>query len=429
MTDWTTESIQVLLSCRTDAELLASFPGANIETLRRAQRLRRGSGREEASAMTTNNSNDKGRLSKIAELLEKSGIPLEEVGRIEKVRLGTYQMVTKDNEGEPHVHDLEANSLILTPAWADGPKWPVVQQARPTLIRPTTVRRRTPSGMKTAVILPDPQIGFRRLPDGALDPFHDERAMAIALQVITLTQPDVIVNLGDYLDFPMFGRFVQEPAFALTAQMSIDRGHKFLAEQRAAAPDSHIVVLEGNHDRRLQNFIINNAQAAFSLQRANQPSSWPVMSVPFLLRFEELGVEYVDAYPAGRYWLNDRLNCQHGHIVRSNGSTAKAIADDERVSSIHGHIHRIEMHYKTVNVRDGGRTNLAMSPGCLCRIDGTVPSTKGSTDIMGRPVTSFENWQQGLAVVTYQEGDSPFGLEHVYINDGFAIFRGQPIAA
>ena len=424
MRKWTTESIQLLLSCESNAALTAAFPGQNLETLKRAQRLHRAYNQDGITPPSTS------RLSKISELLEKSGIPLDEIGKVEKVRIGTYEMLTKDADGEAHVHELEANSIIITPAWADGPKWPVVQQAKPTLIKAVVAKKlKISGGMKTAVILPDPQIGFRRLPNGTLDPFHDEKAMSVALQVIAKTQPDTIVNLGDFLDFPMFGKFVQEPAFALTAQMSIDRGHQFLAEQRAAAPDAHIVVLEGNHDRRLQNFIINNAQAAFSLQRANQPESWPVMSVPFLLRFEELGVEYVDAYPAGRYWLNDRLNCQHGHIVRSGGSTAKAIADDERVSSIHGHIHRIEMHYKTVNVRDGGRTNFAMSPGCLCRIDGTVPSTKGSTDIMGRPVTSFENWQQGLAVVTYEDGDAPFALEHIYINDGFAIFRGQTVAA
>lgn len=168
-----------------------------------------------------------------------------------------------------------------------------------------------------------------------------------------------------------------------------------------------------------------NAAAAFGIKIAGAPDSWPVMSVPHLLRLDELDVEYVGGYPAGAYWINDRLQCIHGLKVRSSGSTAKIVSDDERVSTIFGHVHRIEMHYKTVRVRNGGRTNFAFTPGCLCRIDGAVPSTKGSTDVHGRPVLSYEDWQQGLAVVHYNEGDSPFAIEPIYIDHGRAIFRGK----
>lgn len=430
---WTPELDALLLGCTTSADLAKNFPGRNLETLRRRRRDLRNPCRRtrDRKDRKTEEVSVDDRLNRIAQLLEESGIPLDEVARVEKVRIGQYQMLTKNNDTqEAEIHDLRADSLILTPKWADGPKWPVVQPAAPVVIQPTEVPHVDRSIYKVAVVLPDPQIGFRYdHRNKSLDPFHDELAMAVALQAIRLIQPDIIINLGDFLDFASFGKYVQEPAFAHTTQAAIDRGHLFLCEQQAAAPFAHIVLFEGNHDRRLQNSVIANAQAAFGLQRANMPESWPVMSVPNLLRLEELGVEYVDAYPAGRYWINDRLNCTHGHIVRSNGSTARAVADDERVSQIFGHIHRIEMHYKTVNVRDGGRTNIAISPGCLCRIDGAVPSTKGSTDSFGRAVTQYENWQQGLAIVTYEPGDGPFSVEHVYIDRGFGFLRGQPISS
>lgn len=370
-----------------------------------------------------------GNLGKIAALLEKSGIPVDEIENVQTVRINTYQALTKNESGEAEIHDLEAASLVLKPKWQSGPKWPVVQAATPVKIMPLKVTKKE-GGFKTAVILPDVQIGFRRdIVTGQLEPFHDEKAMDIAIQIVRETQPDLIINLGDLVDFPQFGKYTQEASFALTTQASIDRAHKFLADQRANAPHAEIRLLEGNHSRRLPNMITNNAVAAFGLQRANQPQSWPVLSVPSLLRLDELEVEFISGYPANITWINDRLAAIHGHKVRSSGSTASAVVDDERVSIIFGHIHRIEAQAKTRNTKNGPRTVTAWSPGCLCRIDGAVPSTTGSTDLMGRHIERAQNWQNGLAVVTYGEGDQPFAYEQVGIFDGLAFHRGKPYFA
>jgi predicted phosphodiesterase len=369
------------------------------------------------------------RLGRIAKLLEDSGIPLDEVGRIDKVRIGDYQTTVKirDADGSDRLEQVtnRADSLVITPSWETGPEWPVIQPAAPTVVKATTAKRPDTDGWRQAVILPDPQIGYRRYEDGTLDPFHDEQAMAVALKLVRALRPDVVVNLGDFLDFAQFGTFEQEPAFALTTQAALDRGHRFLAEQRANAPEADIVLLEGNHDRRLLKATIKNAAAAFGLRRANVPESWPVLSVPHLLRLDELDVEYVEGYPAGIYWVNENVAAIHGHKVRSAGSTAAAVIDDERVSTIFGHVHRIELQHKTRRTKDGPRFSFAATPGCLCRLDGAVPSTKSSTDSAGRPVGSVENWQQGVAVVTFEPGNGRFAYEVAAIYDGELTFRGQ----
>jgi hypothetical protein len=188
------------------------------------------------------------------------------------------------------------------------------------------------------------------------------------------------------------------------------------------------VLLEGNHDRRMQNFVTTNAQAAFGLKRANVPASWPVMSIPYLLRCDELDVIYIDAWPSGEYWINDQLRCIHGNKVRSNGSTANAqVKDNPHISTIFGHVHRIEAHYKTVHDRSGPIRSLALSPGCLCRVDGAVPSVNGSTGIDGTPAVHFEDWQQGVAVVRYTD-DKFFATTH-QIMDGVALIDGQEFVA
>jgi predicted phosphodiesterase len=366
------------------------------------------------------------RLGKIADLLERSGIDPADIGKVSAVKLSEWSAFHKDDEtGDAVITPMSGASIVLTPTWETGPQWqPIDRASKVPVALPKPSKRKTKT--KTAVILPDVQFGYRRDIDTAvLDPFHDEQAISAALKVVQTVDPDLIIHLGDLLDFANFGKYEQEPGFALTVQPAIDRAHRYLAECAIASPNAKQVLLEGNHDRRLTRAIVNNAMAAFGLRRGNAPEEWPVLSIPYLLRLDELNVEYVGGYPAGIYWINDRLACIHGHKVKSSGSTAALVVDDERVSTIFGHVHRIELAYKTRRVRAGARTSLAASPGCLCRIDGTVPSVKGSYDPLGRPVPTVENWQQGCAIVTYQDGDSPFALELVPIFDGQVTFRGQ----
>ena len=73
---------------------------------------------------------------------------------------------------------------------------------------------------------------------------------------------------------------------------------------------------------------------------------------------------------------------------------------------------------------------MAASAGCLARVDGAVPSTKGSKDLDGRPIKISEDWQQGLAVITYEtQGASKFSYEVMPILDGWAMFRGTQYTA
>lgn len=405
----------------TDAEIGADMgvPAENVRSRRRTMGLKKTAAGGDISTAT-----------KIAEILEKSGIDVEDIGKIDKVRLNNYQSITKDDLGTAHVHDLEASSILLTPKWAEGPEWPVVQPAAPVVIKPYKGKKVSKSWGKTCVILPDPQIGYRKYDDGTMDPFHDEKAMSVALQIVKELQPDIIINIGDMLDLAEYSRFVGEASFARTTQASIDRAHEFLAQQKAASPSAKIVLFEGNHDRRIDTWIKKNAMQSFGLRPGGTPpETWPSMSIPALLNLDALGVKYIEGYPAGSYYINDRLKVKHGDKTGKRGTVANKIVSDEQVSTITGHTHGLEMVYHTVDTQRGPRTRFGSTLGCLCRIDGAVPSTKGSTDSFGRPVKRYEDWQQGIGVVTYLDGDNPFDLEKVYIHEGFSIFRGKPFFA
>lgn len=385
------------------------------------------SGHHERGDLENAAQNSVNKLGRIVELLERSGIDIDAIDRVEQIRLSSWEGLTKDEDGNAVVTPLSGASVVLSPAWETGPKWPLVDKAPQAPVTAPRPRKGKPPKLRTAVILPDTQIGYRRdLDNGSLDPFHDEQAISAALRVIEKVQPTEVVHLGDLLDFPSFSRFEQDATFQLTVQPAIDRAHRYLAEVVQVAPGAKHYLLEGNHDRRLQRTIVTNALAAFGLRRAEAPNDWPVLSVPHLLRTDELGVEWIAGYPANILWLSDTLAVIHGSKVRSSGSTAASVLDDSAVSIVYGHVHRIELSYKTRRLRNGAARSFAASPGCLCRVDGAVPSVKGSTDALGRPIPTVEAWQQGVGIVTYSETQRA-AIELVEIVDGVAFMRGEQI--
>lgn len=361
-------------------------------------------------------------LGKIADLLERQGISVDEVGSIGRVSL--YQSLTKNADGEAEVHDLMG--IQFSPAWETGPQFDFVRQgpAVKVTVRPVKPEPK-PDDYRVAVIIPDCQIGYYRDASGDLVPTHDEDAIRVVLNVIRQIQPDRIILVGDNVDAPEFGKYRLSPAFALTTQASIDRATLFAAELRASAPDCEIDWIAGNHEERLTNATLDNLKAAFGLRRGLSTGEPPVLSVPFLCRFDEHRVRYLAGYPASSVWINERLRVIHGHKVASGGSTAHKYLATEKTSVIFGHIHRREWAERSREDFSGPKTILAASPGTLAKVDGSVPSTKGGIDLDGRPLTIVEDWQQGFGVVTYREGDGDFWYEQIPIHSGRAMFRGK----
>ena len=326
---------------------------------------------------------------------------------------------------------VEANPLAAGD-WA----WPPIQPAKPTVIKPAVskAKKADKGSYRLVMFVPDPQIGYRKYEDGTLDPFHDEAAIDIHFQLLAYLEDkygvDEIIHLGDYLDLPTMGKYAQEEMFAHTVQPALDYGHQLLAKQRATCPNAKIVMLEGNHDCRMQRYVVANAMASKGIKRAGAtPEDWPVMSLPYLLRLDELSVDYVGAYPAGEYWLNKSLRAIHGTTVRSNGSTASSyINKNPHISTIFGHVHRQEMQYKTVHDQDGPIRSVSASPGCLCRVDGAVPSYGSGLSDLGRPVKHWEDWQQGVIIGWIHE-DGHFQLQPIQILDGWTVHEGVEFKA
>lgn len=274
-------------------------------------------------------------------------------------------------------------------------------------------------GGDVCLILPDSQHGFRFL-DARRDtliPTHDEAACAVALEAAHVLQPSHIVLLGDMLDLAEWStKYARHPRDKYTTQPALEALHAWIAALRKTAPSARIVYLEGNHEDRMMRAMVERLEEVVDLRAVGDDT--PLVSVPGLLGLDELDVEYVGPY--GSDWWLWGVQYHHGAVVGGGrgGTVAKVLATATH-SQVFGHVHRREVASRTISTQQGDRTVTAMSPGCLCRIDGVVPGRQGS------PVT---DWQHGMAVA-YRDETLGAQLHLVPIDHGRAVVHGRAVRA
>lgn len=302
------------------------------------------------------------------------------------------------------------------------PIHPAVQPVAITLPALPASPPRPAGQLQTAVFLPDPQFGFRRdMHTGRLDPFHDRKALSVAMKLVHAIQPDRIVWLGDLLDLPDWSdRFIRSPEFYWATQPAILEASWWLAQSRLAAPHAGIDALEGNHDKRLQDALLKHLPAAYELRPTSQMELPPQMSVPHLLDLDGMGVTYHGAYPGGEVWLGPRLLAIHGDVARSGmGATVSALIRGHDVTVVQGHIHRIELLARASYTGRDTDLVVGMSPGCLCRLDGAVPGHQPRK----------QNWQQGIGIGFYDPETDEHAVYPISIAGGRAVYNGLTFAA
>lgn len=257
---------------------------------------------------------------------------------------------------------------------------------------------------KRSVVLGDAQIGFRKDPmTGELDPFHDRKAMDLTLNLLEYIQPNEIIILGDMLDMTEAGTFRKDAEFYFTVQPAILEYAFFLENIRKICPHADIIYLKGNHENRLYNHAMENMAFAYTIK--NPKNNLSIMSMRNLLSLDELDIKYIDEYPGGEYWINDRLRVIHG-----NSTKIETELNNSKVSTIMGHLHSIKKVFKTSHGRHGIEKMFVHIIGCLCLLDGSVPGKQ-------QP-----NWQQGIALVN-TVNEKYFDTTDIVFHSGKAIYN------
>lgn len=293
---------------------------------------------------------------------------------------------------------------------------PIMPMLQPVeVVIPKTSRKTDPKrsdGIRRALIIPDPQIGFRRrLHTHELVPFHDRRVLCLALQIAEAEQVDSVEFIGDWLDMSEFStKFTPEPEFYWTTMPALLEAAWWLG-QFHFVPTKRL--LEGNHERRIRDWTNQYARAAYALRPVDELELPASLSIERLIPMEKLGVEYRVGYPANGYWLNANVFMEHGDVVRSAaGATAGAVINKSTYTTVFGHIHRRELVSRRIQTRDGDAFQTAFCPGCACRVDGVVPGS-----------TPKDQWQQGLGLIEYT--DDRENIIPIAVQNGQAIYNGR----
>jgi predicted phosphodiesterase len=237
-------------------------------------------------------------------------------------------------------------------------------------------------------------------------PYADPSVLAILRAIAQDMQPNFLVHMGDLLDCYGISSYDKDPHRKETLQDEIDQARAHLAAMRLASPASRFILLEGNHEQRLQRVLWNLPGPAATL---NQLTAFQkAMTWPSLLGLDELRIEWVETNDQAKQRFLPKFIVKHGTIVRTrSGLTASAEQMKYNKSGASGHTHRLAAVWR----KDSNGSHVWIETGCCCDVN-----PQYCTD---------PDWQQGCLFLTFDAATGAVTPEPVFIHNGLGVFRGR----
>lgn len=209
-------------------------------------------------------------------------------------------------------------------------------------------------------------------------PYHDTITVQHAIREAKDRNVVGIVLNGDFLDSHEISDHDKDASAPRYAE-EIKTGIAVIRWIRSQLPNVKIVFKLGNHEERLDRYILSRAPALFDLDFA---------TVESLLHFKEYGIQVVrDKRPI----MLGKLHLLHGHEYRGGGGVnpARWIYLRARSVAMVGHFHRSSEHHER-NIAN--KLEASWSVGCACSL---TPS-----------YAPLNNWNHGYAFVSFdRSGD------------------------
>ena len=226
------------------------------------------------------------------------------------------------------------------------------------------------------------------------DPFVDEPVFDMFLEALRIIKPNVIVELGDGIDFFQLSKFSVDPErrYALASDRDAFVRRR-LAVSNAVGKKCLRKYLPGNHEWRLKEYLRT---------KASELSNIPELSISEFLGLDALGWDYRGFDGAQNPTIEiGKLLVTHGHIVRKHSSySARAILEDYGQSVLVGHTHRLGSYWRSTL----DTTHVAYENGCLCSLSAGKSYVKGAI-----------NWQRGFSVVSVDPQTGWFRVHQIPI--------------
>jgi hypothetical protein len=226
-------------------------------------------------------------------------------------------------------------------------------------------------------------------------PYHDYSAVKLVDDFLADIQPDLLIYAGDIIDFYQISSFDKDPARVDNLQADINQVKAMFRKHKMSMPNTRKIMLDGNHEKRIQHFLWTKAPEISSLK---------CLTIEELFDLKEYNIEHI-AYEQG-IMINDIFLILHGDIASiHSGYTAKRMFEKHGGCGMCGHCHRGGSFYK----RDRFGTWGWWENYCLCHLN---------PDWIKNP-----NWVQGFSLVHFQ-GDR-FYVEQIPIIHNKFIYGGQ----
>lgn len=219
---------------------------------------------------------------------------------------------------------------------------------------------------KKAIVLTDMHI-----------PYHDEQTLRAVEQYMSENKFDYYINLGDLLDFDYISKYNEnnkrgnelkriDKDYA-TANEILDRHQAIIRKNNKKA---EFILLEGNHDARMEKFI------------DKEPIVEGRMEMDKGLHLEKRGFKFLRE---SEVYTLQNANFIHGKYTSK--FHAHKTVDNYGVNIFYGHLHTFQTYMKVLYGND--KTIVGQSIGCLCEYDQKY--------LKGNPTA----WQQGFAVFEF----------------------------
>lgn len=225
-------------------------------------------------------------------------------------------------------------------------------------------------------------------------PYEDPKSVDLFIKVLKSWKPDVLVHIGDLVDFYSLSSFSKNPDKQTSFLTELEKVWALMDRLDGLAPRK--VFTEGNHCNRLQRYLFDRA-----------PELYGYLDVPKALQLKERGWEY---YPYQEVATIGGVGFVHdlGYAgVNATRQTVQAYPDN----IVFGHSHRFASYTAGNLKRD---TYTAWNVGWLGdprQID-YLPSVKVKQD-----------WTHGFLLITI-DGGIPF-FQPCKINRGKTMVDGK----
>jgi hypothetical protein len=245
--------------------------------------------------------------------------------------------------------------------------------------------------VETVCIIPDMQV-----------PQQDDKAIAVALDIIRYIKPTKAIFLGDVIAADSVSKYDKatwkEAEIKLSDEVDatnvvLDRFDNVFKLTKT----KEIYYLEGNHEQRILKWAIKNA--------AMLGANFDGLRVQSLLRLDQRKYRYI--YRQDQPLRFGKANFRHGLYLNQYhaGKTVSNTGHNTYYGDTHDHQVYTAMH------DEGDEPRMAMSMGCLCNYNQSY--------MEGRP----NHWIKGMGVVYFSDNiHSPYFIPIV---NNQAIWNGK----